>query len=139
MIADFGVARSESAPSGELSGTPAYMAPEQARGEPPSPAADVYAVGVVLYEMLTAGARSPATRLTILTAKQDPSGSGAADAPPELAQVIGQATARDRDQRLATAARLLARSRHGRGRRARRPNRSSRLASRSRAARSTRT
>ena len=55
MLMDFGIARmTESATVTMLGvGTPAYMSPEQARGKPPSPQSDIYAVGIILYEMLT--------------------------------------------------------------------------------------
>ncbi len=44
--------------AGELVGTPKYLAPEQISGQPATPATDVYAVGVVLFEMLTGPRRS---------------------------------------------------------------------------------
>jgi eukaryotic-like serine/threonine-protein kinase len=54
-LLDFGLARSLTASrnSQSLSGTPHYVAPERIRGEPASPASDVYSVGILLYEMLT--------------------------------------------------------------------------------------
>jgi len=39
--------------TGELVGSPAYMAPEQVRGEEATPATDIYALGVVIFEMVT--------------------------------------------------------------------------------------
>lgn len=54
-LLDFGLARSltNSRNSQTLSGTPHYVAPERIRGEPASPASDVYSLGILLYEMLT--------------------------------------------------------------------------------------
>jgi serine/threonine-protein kinase len=61
-LIDFGLARidgrcdhsdSVRATPDTVSGTPEYMAPELVRGEPPSAATDLYAVGVILYELLT--------------------------------------------------------------------------------------
>lgn len=57
-VTDFGIAQafSDTQPGEKVSvvwGSPHYFAPEQARGEKPTPAADVYAIGIVLFEMLT--------------------------------------------------------------------------------------
>lgn len=54
-LLDFGLARPLTGPraSTSLSGTPHYVAPERIRGEPASPASDVYGVGILLYELLT--------------------------------------------------------------------------------------
>ncbi len=56
-VADFGIARAVSAAtvavSSALIGTPHYISPEQAEGEPASFRSDLYSLGVVLYEMLT--------------------------------------------------------------------------------------
>ena len=53
-LLDFGLARSLTASraSTSLSGTPHYVAPERIRGEPASPASDVYSMGILLYELL---------------------------------------------------------------------------------------
>src|ERR1700749_1418535 len=55
-VGDFGVARLAEGSTGgfgtSIVGTPRYMAPEQGRGLPTTPATDIYSVGIVLYEML---------------------------------------------------------------------------------------
>jgi tRNA A-37 threonylcarbamoyl transferase component Bud32 len=57
-IGDFGIARSVSAATltaaGTVLGSAYYVAPEQAQGRPATPASDVYAAGVIAFEMLTA-------------------------------------------------------------------------------------
>ena len=64
-LLDFGLARLPDVtvtPSGLTPGTTAYMSPEQVRGEPADARADLWALGVVLYEMLTGRRPSTATR-----------------------------------------------------------------------------
>jgi eukaryotic-like serine/threonine-protein kinase len=57
VLIDFGSAQvgpaADIGPDGALIGSPGFMSPEQARGEPVGPASDIWAIGVLLYEMVT--------------------------------------------------------------------------------------
>jgi eukaryotic-like serine/threonine-protein kinase len=72
-VTDFGIALVTSRPAreakGSTTGTPHYMSPEQALGEPVDGRSDVYALGVVLYEMLTGSCPFPGRSATEVIAK----------------------------------------------------------------------
>ncbi|HEY3801769.1 MAG TPA: serine/threonine-protein kinase [Kofleriaceae bacterium] len=107
VVADFGVA-AMLATGSEASGTPAYMAPEQAAGKPPTPASDVYSVGIVLYETITGRRAFTGTAMEILVDKLERSNviPGPDEAPAELSRVIARATASELADRYATAREL---------------------------------
>ena len=67
-LGDFGIAKevgNEGGSGGDIVGTPAYLAPEQIRGGEVGPQSDVYAFGIMLYEMLTG--RRPFAEQTLAT------------------------------------------------------------------------
>jgi serine/threonine-protein kinase len=103
-------------------GTPEYMSPEQARGDELDARCDVYAAGVMLYEVLTgAPPFTGPTPLSVLTAHltsdlERPSfrGNGIGRITPALESVIVTALARDREDRYPSAGALAAAIRHAR-------------------------
>ncbi len=107
-LTDFGVAALAGDPGGDVRGTVAYMASEQARYEPTDARADLYALGLVLWEMVAGqrvrrfrnkGELLEATRAGVLPPLPE--------APPALVEVIERATRRDPAERFADARQLL--------------------------------
>jgi serine/threonine-protein kinase len=101
-LADFGIAKATEQSSitqvGSVLGTAAYLAPEQARGEEAGPAADIYALGVVTYQLLAGRLPYEAASLTELALKQQreppPSLNEVnAEVRPELAGAVARALA----------------------------------------------
>lgn len=117
-ILDFGIARLEGdgaslTRTGASWGTPAYMSPEQARGEPVDARTDVWSLGVMLYEMLAGrrpfgGESLEAVVSSILTQKPEPLERIRPEVPSALARVVDRALAKDPAERYASAAEILA-------------------------------
>ena len=115
-ILDFGIAKVESAhltQTGLSIGTPAYMSPEQLRGEPVDDRTDVWALGVVLFETLTGQQAFPARALPdVLHAILGDPGAlydgVTVDIPPSIRHVLEGAIERDPEQRFADMNTMLA-------------------------------
>jgi hypothetical protein len=112
-LADFGIAKALHEQSsitqvGSVLGTAAYLAPEQAHGEPAGPPADLYALGVVTYQLLSGRLPYEAQSLTELAFKQQrelppPLHEVAPGVSPQLAAAVQRAMALDPADRYATA------------------------------------
>ncbi|MDP2269735.1 MAG: protein kinase [Archangium sp.] len=108
-LTDFGIAKAtttQTAP-GMLKGKFAYMAPEQARGEKVDARTDLFALGIVLWEMLTGGRLFAGdSDLAVLRAVQDsliaPPARLNPDVPVELSDVVMKALARAPEERFQT-------------------------------------
>src|SRR5215212_3751425 len=112
-LADFGIAKaaeqSDITKVGSVLGTAAYLSPEQARGEPAGPASDLYALGVVSYQLLAGRLPYEAASLTDLARQQDSAAPPSLDRvdpaiPRPLAQVVARALERDPADRFPDAA-----------------------------------
>jgi len=104
-VTDFGIAKPLDAAdqltaTGALIGTPAYMSPEQARGEAVDGRSDLFAVGCILYEMATGqrafgGASLTAILLKIATENPRPIAEVNPGVPAPLVTIVGRALSKD--------------------------------------------
>ncbi|HZP18354.1 MAG TPA: serine/threonine-protein kinase, partial [Terriglobales bacterium] len=102
-IADFGVARLNHAlvtQTGQIFGSPAYMAPEQLSGGPADARSDLFSLGVIMYSMLTGfrpfqGNSAETVCFKVMNAEPVPVTSFQAELPPELNRIVAKAMAKD--------------------------------------------
>lgn len=111
-IVDFGLARvadqAATTLTSGISGTLAYMSPEQTRGEPLDPRSDIWSLGVIFAEMLTGQnpfQRENMSAVVMAILEQPP--TAVDKVPPELAQVLYRCLAKDTARRYATCQELL--------------------------------
>ncbi|HXP36986.1 MAG TPA: protein kinase [Solirubrobacteraceae bacterium] len=111
-LADFGIAKATEQSSitqvGSVLGTAAYLAPEQARGEDAGPRADLYALGVVTYQLISGRLPYEAASLTELALKQQQEEPPLLDTlvaavTPQLAEAVAVSLALDPLERYQTA------------------------------------
>jgi serine/threonine protein kinase len=115
-LLDFGIASAANEAAltgGGLIGTAAYLAPERVLGHDATPAADVYALGVLLYELLAgrppfAGDTGTALAMAHVHARPIPLGEVAPHVPAALAAACHRALAKDPAARPSSAAALAA-------------------------------
>ncbi len=110
-VMDFGIARLESSSLtqvGTVVGTPTHMAPEQLMGVPADGRADLWAAGVILYELLTGTSpflsETPAAVMhRVLQVTPDPPSAVNPAIPPAFDFVVAKALAKKREERFANA------------------------------------
>ncbi|MBI2901567.1 MAG: protein kinase [Planctomycetes bacterium] len=110
-LTDFGLAKVEGrrlSLSGGLLGTPVYMSPEQAAGDPVDARSDVYGLGAVLYELLTGGPPFAGTSVEaivhqVVHAEPAPPRLFNVKIPPDVETICLKAMEKQRDRRYATA------------------------------------
>jgi beta-lactam-binding protein with PASTA domain/predicted Ser/Thr protein kinase len=116
-VTDFGIARaassSEITQTGSIMGTARYLSPEQAQGEPSGPSADLYAIGILLYELLTGtvpfeGDSVVAIALRHLSEPPRPPSRLVSSISPNLDAIVLKALAKDPVNRFADADEFLA-------------------------------
>jgi len=115
-VMDFGIARSVEAPgithTGMMIGTPDYISPEQAEGEEADQRSDIYALGVILYEMVTGSAPFKGdTALSVALKHKSQLPKEPRKLNPEISEdmshLILVCMEKDRERRYQTAAELL--------------------------------
>jgi serine/threonine-protein kinase len=115
-VTDFGIARagaSDMTETGSIMGTAQYLSPEQAQGHAVSAQSDLYAIGIVLYELLTARVPFDGDSPVTIALKQvselpvPPSAYNAA-IPPELDALVLRALEKDPARRFADADEMIA-------------------------------